>query len=356
MRRVAMLAVIVLVLCAVSAPAQSPSGQLPLDKNGFIDLNSPEMHSYIEGMRAQVKAKGWSFKVGVNPAMRYDLNQLCGRRVELLPPEMLAPGSTVPPGLAKKTPTPQPTPQPTATTTPTPAPSQLPNPYFGFFTPPKDQGNCGSCWAFGTIDEAETAVLVGKGAPAGEVSADGAVIDSIAKGGTDINLSEQYVLSCNPWRWSCSGGNDALAFLVAPYDGAMTESCFPYQAKNLRCKYCSSPTWYQLSAWGYTPGGSDTTIPTVDAIKAAIYTYGAVTAYVYADADFQAYTGGVFNATTTYSSTNHQIQLVGWDDTRDGGAWLLKNSWGTGWGIGGYMWITYDNHDRVGEGAAWATY
>ena len=66
------------------------------------------------------------------------------------------------------------------------------------------------------------------------------------------------------------------------------------------------------------------------AIKQAIVAYGAVTAYVYVDRTFQAYTGGVYNNTKTYRYTNHQIQLVGWDDGK--GAWLLKNSWGTGWG------------------------
>ena len=159
------------------------------------------------------------------------------------------------------------------------------------------------------------------------------------------------MLSCNPYGYSCSGGNDALKFLVGS-PGSMDESCFPYTAAVETCvKTC--PTWWQLAAWGYTPGGSDTAIPSVAAIKQASYTYGAVTAYVYADRTFQAYTGGVYNNTKTYRYTNHQIQLVGWDDTL--GAWLLKNSWTTGWGIGGYMWITYTSC-RVGEGAAWATY
>ncbi len=131
----------------------------------------------------------------------------------------------------------------------------------------------------------------------------------------------------------------------------MQETCFPYQAADLACSYCATPTWTHLSGWAYLT--SDTTIPTVAAIKQAIFTYGAVTAYVYVDRTFQAYTGGVYNNTKTYRYTNHQIQLVGWDDSKN--AWLLKNSWGTGWGIGGYMWITYTSC-RVGEGAAWATY
>ncbi len=355
MRRVTILVVILVALCAVPALAQAPSGHLPLDKNGLVDLNSPEIHALIQAMRAEVRAKGWTFQVGINPAMRYDLNQLCGRREELLPPEAFqnehtgqGTASAKPP--SKKTPTPTPGPARTPTPTPTATPPPVtPSSYIGIFTPPKDQGNCGSCWAFGTIDEAETAVLAGTGAGNGYVDGDGVVHSST--GATIPNLSEQYVLSCNPWRYSCSGGNNALAFLVAPYPGAIDESCFPYTAKNAACRYCSGPIWKQLWAWSYLT--SDTTIPSVAAIKQAIQVYGAVTAYMYADSTFQAYTGGVYNNDTAYSYTNHQIQLVGWDDSK--GVWLLKNSWGTGWGIGGYMWITYTSC-RVGEGAAWATY
>jgi len=91
-------------------------------------------------------------------------------------------------------------------------------------------------------------------------------------------------------------------------------------------------------------------IPTVDQIKQAIYTYGSVSAYIYADKFFQAYKSGVFNNSKRYKWTNHAIQLVGWDDTKQ--AWLLKNSWGTSWGINGFMWIKYGSC-RVGEGAAW---
>ena len=165
------------------------------------------------------------------------------------------------------------------------------------------------------------------------------------------DMSEQYVLSCNPDGYSCKGGNNELKFLTVPNPGAMIEDCFPYVASDVACApSCSTPR-YPLAEWKYLT--TDTTIPTVAAIKAAIYTYGAVTAYVYVDRTFQAYTGGVYNNTKTYRYTNHQIQLVGWDDTL--GAWLLKNSWGTAWGVQGYMWITYGSC-RVGEGAAWATF
>ncbi|HQT95277.1 MAG: hypothetical protein B7Z68_05940 [Acidobacteria bacterium 21-70-11] len=342
MRRVAVLVGILVVVCVFPARAQQRSGTLPLDANGLVDLNSPALANEIAAMRAEIKANGWTFKVGINPALRYDLNQLCGRREELLPPEALEHGAAA--GAAAKARPPKKTPTPTPS--PTPGPGLEPS-YIGIFTPPKDQGNCGSCWAFGTIDEAETAVLAAAPANRGYVDSNGTIHES----DSTPDMSEQYVLSCNDLGYSCSGGNNALAFLTGTYKGAMQETCFPYEAADLACSYCSTPTWWHLSGWGYLT--SDTTIPTVAAIKQAIVTYGAVTAYVYADRTFQAYIGGVYDNTKRYRYTNHQIQLVGWDDAKN--AWLLKNSWGTSWGIGGYMWITYTSC-RVGEGAAWATF
>lgn len=338
MRRVVVLAVILVALCAVPVLAQPPNGQLLLDANGLVDLNSPGLAREIAAMQAEIKANGWTFKVGINPAMRYNLNQLCGRREELLPPEAFNHLAATAAAKAKP-------PKNTPTPTPTPGPGLDPT-YVGLFTPPKDQGSCGSCWAFGTIDEAETAVLADGGAGRGYVDSNGTIHES----DSTPDMSEQYVLSCNPWGYSCSGGNNALAFLTGSYPGAMDEECFHYTATDATCvKTCN--TWWHLSGWAYLT--SDTTIPTVAAIKQAIVTYGAVTAYVYVDRTFQAYIDGVYNNTKTYRYTNHQIQLVGWDDAKN--AWLLKNSWGTGWGIGGYMWITYTSC-RVGEGAAWATY
>jgi C1A family cysteine protease len=326
-----MVVVAVVAMCVVPLYAQPKiqqgdnqdgSGQMVRDPR--VD---PEILKQIEEIRAEIAANGFNYTVGPNAAMQYDLAELCGRRAELLDPSAyeheFMPGDHEVNALAT-----------------------LPASYVGWFTSPRDQGQCGSCWAFSTIDEAETAVLKKTGAAQGSVGSSGQINPS----SSSPNLSEEYVLSCNPYKYSCNGGNIALGMVISPYKGVVTETCFPYTAKKKTCQYCSSPSWTLLKSWGYLT--SDTTIPTQAAIKQAIVTYGAVTSYVYADTAFQAYTGGVFKTTKKYTSTNHAIQLVGWDDTK--GAWLLKNSWGASWGINGFMWINYSTN-RIGEGAAWGT-
>ena len=211
----------------------------------------------------------------------------------------------------------------------------------GIVTPVRDQGSCGGCWAFGTVGVMESALGL--------------------SGTPNIDLSEQFLISCNNSGWSCNGGLTAHAYHYNSLGksqtalGAVLESAKPYTATNGTCTTAYSHP-YKLSGWQFiTPTEFD--MPTVDQIKAAISTYGPITAGVCAGSGWNSYTGGVFSTDETSQcsgSTNHQIILVGWDDNGGNGYWILRNSWGPSWGIGGYMYITY-NTSRVGEGTSWVT-
>jgi hypothetical protein len=201
----------------------------------------------------------------------------------------------------------------------------LPSYYIGYYTPIKNQGSCGSCWAFSIVGVLEGAVKKFYGG--------------------NYNFSEEYLLDCNHYGYSCSGGYfSAHNDHKYPY-GARYESCYPYYGSKGTCwsSYCSVAT--TISSWYYISGSSS--IPSTSSIKDRIYSKGSVAAAVYADYYFQAYSGGTFTRNAS-GTVNHAIILVGWDDSR--GAWRLKNSWGTGWGESGLMWIKY-GVQKVGYGA-----
>jgi C1A family cysteine protease len=93
----------------------------------------------------------------------------------------------------------------------------------------------------------------------------------------------------------------------------------------------------------------------VDQIKQAIFSHGPVSACVYVNSAFQAYTGGIFNACED-EWINHVVLLVGWDDTQGtNGVWILRNSWGYSWGEEGYMRIEYDC-SRIGYATCYVEY
>jgi len=270
----------------------------------------------IEQMRAEIKANGWDYTVGPNPAMQYSLEKLGGFNPDLKPDFSMA----IEPGESEnelevlgKIPT-------------------LPSSYLGYYTGIKDQQHdlCGSCWAFATIGNLEAA------------------IKRIT--GTDYDLSEQHLVSCNPWNWGCDGGGFAYDFLMPPYSqGAIPEECFRYAAAEVPCIYCGNHPWFPVAQWGFLAKGK--TIPSVATIKNAIYKYGSVSTSLWIDNLFRAYTGGVFTTNMVGPIIGHAAILCGWDDSKQ--AWRLKNSWGTNWGEAGFMWIKYGCPNQVGKGASW---
>jgi C1A family cysteine protease len=263
----------------------------------------------LEQMRAEIAAEGAEYTVGYNPAVERSINELCNFRPDLPLPQMYRSEAAGNVEMFNV--------------------EALPASFIGTYTSVKDQGSCGSCWAFAAIGLHEAMIL--------------------KKDGISVNLSEQYMLSCNPWAWGCGGGFWPNDMLVAP--GAALETCMPYVATEIPCNTsCATP--YKIVSWGFVT--ADNVVPPTADIKQAIYTYGAVQAGVYVNTKFQWYTSGTFSGCQKNPKwTNHAILLVGWDDAK--GAWRLKNSWGTGWGEQGMMWIVY-GCSKVGDGANYFIY
>lgn len=224
-------------------------------------------------------------------------------------------------------------------------PQTLPTSYdtrpLGIVPAIRDQGGCGGCWAFGTVGVMESAIKKG--------------------GGPMTDLSEQFLISCNKDGFGCDGGLTASMYHVNTLGkaqtavGAVLETVKPYTQTNGTCTIALAHP-YKASSWQFIVP-NEFTMPTVDQIKNAIYTYGPVTAGVCVGPEFEAYTPGTVFATdeTDFCNggTNHQIVLVGWNDATQ--SWILRNSWNTSWGNGGYMNIKWGT-SRVGEGTSWVKY
>ncbi len=200
-------------------------------------------------------------------------------------------------------------------------------------TPIKDQGACGSCWAFATVGAFENRLLQ---------------MDNVTR-----DLSEQYLVSCG--FGSCSGaGNSFEAFINAvptgePGAGAVYESDFPYVGADVAC---NPPHVHHEKAItkGETVRILWTPAELIAHMKAQIYYEGPIIVSACADGDWGAYTGGIFR--TVSNCGNHNVVITGWDDNNGDGFWYARNSWGTGWGEAGYARIAYGaaSLDTMGYG------
>jgi C1A family cysteine protease len=176
----------------------------------------------------------------------------------------------------------------------------------------KNQGNCGSCWAFAALAVLESQLLIHTG--------------------VEYNLSEQHLVDCDPFSWGCGGGNMESAWMYMEWEPARLESDYPYEASDEECRAELHPGYVRTI-------GYDAYAGSVDAIKEALMDYGPLATSMGANSQFQNYSGGCY-ADDANTPTNHGVVIVGWDDTVcEGGSWIVKNSWGTQWGENGYFYI-----------------
>jgi len=171
-------------------------------------------------------------------------------------------------------------------------------------TPVKDQGSCGSCWAFGTMGSIEHVHKLNTGAT--------------------VDLAEQQLVDCEPRSNGCSGGRPDWAMSYLAGKSIYTTSSYPYQARDGTCKTGSSS--------GVTIGGYKTVTKSDSGLASALGS-SAVTVMVYADSKFQHYSSGILTGTSTTCSLNHAVLATGYGSN----FWKIKNSWGKSWGENGYI-------------------
>jgi len=183
--------------------------------------------------------------------------------------------------------------------------------------PVKDQGQCGSCWAFSSTASIE-------------------VYHAIATKQL-VSLSEQQMVSCagSYGNWGCFGGDMDAAFryvIGQGKAGQCTEQSYPYSGYGLFCKSSSCQTGATISAYHDIPVNNEA------AIQQVIGTLGSVTIAIEADQQsFQFYSGGVFDDASCGTNTDHGVAIVGYGVDNGTPYFTVRNSWGSSWGENGYI-------------------
>ncbi len=187
--------------------------------------------------------------------------------------------------------------------------------------PIRDQGNCGSCWAFGATES---------------------LSDRFCINGVDVILSPQDLVSCDDSNYGCNGGNLDTAWLYMCKNGVMAEDCWNYKAEDLSCptdNVCPSKKGEIINRYKCDVKTIKTPI-NEQSIKAEIFIYGPVEAAFYVYRDFINYASGVYHHVTGDLLGGHAIKMLGWGETNEGVKyWICANSWGSKWGDSGYFKI-----------------
>jgi C1A family cysteine protease len=187
----------------------------------------------------------------------------------------------------------------------------------GVVSPVKDQGNCGSCWAFSTVAALESIAMMQSGIT-----------------NPPPDYSEQFLVSYNMLNQGCDGGYMNVVSNFLKRVGVPSEDCLPYREEDkispFPCSDWKSEVTH-LVTWSWVD-------PDVESLKAAVYENPITTTYlVYKD--FYYYESGVYEHVWGKKEGGHAVLIVGWDNTEE--CFIVKNSWGGDWGENGYFKIAY---------------
>ncbi|KAA0703377.1 Cathepsin K [Triplophysa tibetana] len=195
----------------------------------------------------------------------------------------------------------------------------------GYVTSVKNQGSCGSCWAFSSV-----------GALEGQLK---------RTTGKLVDLSPQNLMDCDGNSHGCDGGQKGLAFnYVRDNHGIDSEASYPYVGKVQKCAYKVSRKAANCEGYLRIPSGDERLL------AAAVATVGPVSVSIDANhATFKHYKSGVYYNPNCTNVTSHAVLVVGYGATRKGERyWIVKNSWGLKFGTRGYVLMARDRNSACG--------
>lgn len=181
-----------------------------------------------------------------------------------------------------------------------------------YTTPVKDQGQCGSCWAFSAVEQVES--------------------DLMREHGQSITMSTQELVDCTGSggrRNGCQGGDPAAAYkVIEQLGGIETASAYPYTARNGNCQFSRSRVAARISSYKSVGRGSESSM------KSYVGNTGPLSVCVDANS-WNSYRSGIM--TSCGNSVDHCVQIVGYGTSGSTNYWKVRNSWGRSWGESGHM-------------------
>jgi C1A family cysteine protease len=193
----------------------------------------------------------------------------------------------------------------------------------GKTTPVKNQEQCGSCWAFSATENIESVWMIAKDLTSADFKP----------------LAPQQIVDCDKNDGGCNGGDTPTAYeYVIKAGGQDTEASYPYHAVNQACQFKPADVEVKIASYKRITGEENMLDATATVSPLSICVDAA---------QWQFYSSGVMTPSQCGNSLDHCVQIAGYDTSANPPYWNVRNSWGTDWGMSGYIRLEF-GHDTCG--------